>query len=333
MSLLYEDISPKALELGHETAIAIDLKALQKRKAEFVKVPCPACAFDKYTLAYIKYEMTFVICDNCKTQYISPRPTPEILKAHYTNSANYEYWAKYFFPMTAVTRKEKIFAPRAKLVSEISKRYNVGSELLIEVGSGFGFFCEKMKELNVFKKIIGIEPTPHLAQICREQGIEVIESVIEDIKFYSAADVVVSFEVIEHLFEPKAFLENCYNILKPNGFIVLTCPNINGFETQMLGRFSDSVDYEHLNYFLPESLSLLVSRVGFEVVEVKTPGVLDCDIVASRLLDKKKESIVVDPFIKRILLDESRDVRDGFQNFLTASGLSSNMMIIARKPN
>ena len=49
--------------------------------------------------------------------------------------------------------------------------------------------------MNEFKRVVGIEPTPDLAQTCRKKGIEVIESPIEKINFETDQlfDVVVNF--------------------------------------------------------------------------------------------------------------------------------------------
>jgi 2-polyprenyl-3-methyl-5-hydroxy-6-metoxy-1,4-benzoquinol methylase len=328
----YEDINPKDLIADQVTAMLADIGMLKSRQQDFVVVPCPACGSASFTPLYKKYDMQHVACRDCETQYISPRPTPSILREFYTNSKNYEYWAKYIFPQTAEARRRNIFKPRAKLVADLCQQQGAGTGLLVEVGAGYGFFCEELKKLGLFKRVIGVEPTPHLAQICRDKGVEVIEELVENIKFEAPADVVVNFEVIEHLFNPKDFLKACFNLLKPGGYLILTCPNIAGFETQTLKRHSDTIDHEHLNYFSPRSLSDLTKRLGFEVMSCHTPGVLDVDIVYDRLQDTSKEAIQVDPFIRKIVCSSDEKVRDEFQAFLTKNGLSSNMMLIARRP-
>jgi len=40
-------------------------------------------------------------------------------------------------------------------------------------------------------------------------------------------DVVISTETIEHLINPKFFLESIKQLIKPDGIIILTCPNYN----------------------------------------------------------------------------------------------------------
>tara|TARA_B100000315_G_scaffold235618_1_gene250710 strand:- start:87 stop:260 length:174 start_codon:yes stop_codon:yes gene_type:complete len=45
----------------------------------------------------------------------------------------------------------------------------------MEVGAGFGTFCEEIKAKAFFGQIIAIEPIPALAESCREKSLKVIE--------------------------------------------------------------------------------------------------------------------------------------------------------------
>ena len=124
-----------------------------------------------------------------------------------------------------------------------------------------------------FKRVVAVEPTPSLADTCRTRGVEVIQSTIEQARLEHGVDVVVSFEVIEHLFDPAAFVVRCRDVLRSRGLLVLTCPNIQGFDIDVLGPVSPAIDVEHLNYFHPASLSALLVSHGFEVLETSTPGI------------------------------------------------------------
>jgi 2-polyprenyl-3-methyl-5-hydroxy-6-metoxy-1,4-benzoquinol methylase len=171
-----------------------------------------------------------------------------------------------------------------------------------------------------------------LAEICRGKGIEIMEEVIEKVRLPENADVIANFEVIEHLFNPREFMDACFKLLKPGGFFILTCPNIAGFETQTLKQHSDTIDHEHINYFSPSSLSQLAKCLGFEVLKVHTPGVLDVDIVYERLKDTTKAPVTIDPFLRKLVMDSGQETRDAFQQFLTQNALSSNMMMVCRRP-
>lgn len=85
-------------------------------------------------------------------------------------------------------------------------------------------------------------------------------------------DVVVSFEVIEHLLEPRALLRGAQNALVRGGALALSTP-YHGL-VKNLGiaafRFDNhfGVDGEHVRFFTDRALSLLLERSGFEVAEI-----------------------------------------------------------------
>ena len=153
-----------------------------------------------------------------KPLYVAPRPPLNVIHEFYKHSANYEYWNKYIFPASEEARKEKIFKPRVDKVISLCKKFESDTTCIVEVGAGFGTFCEEMQKRNFFKRVIGVEPTPNLATTCRLKNIETIELPIEEVKQTNLCDVLVSFEVIEHLFSPADFLKSAKNLLVQRWF-------------------------------------------------------------------------------------------------------------------
>lgn len=300
-------------------------------KADFVLVGCPACDARQFDPAYEKYGIAFVTCASCATVYANPRPRPEQLADYYSRSENYAYWNQYIFPASEGARRQKIFQPRVRKVRELCERFGIRQDTLLEVGAGFGTFCEELRKTGAFRRIIGVEPTPELAQTCRARGIEVIEARIEDAVIPEPADVVVSFEVIEHLFCPRDFLKKCFELIRPGGVLMLTCPNVRGFDVITLREKSSAVDHEHVNLFHPESLATLLTACGFVVLEKQTPGQLDAELVRKRVL-AGEFSLEGQPFLQRVLIDEWDQVGANFQRFLSDHLLSSNMLLVAQKP-
>lgn len=329
--LRLDDISPSELEKAQAERFVRDVKRLLGYSKKFVHVHCPACSTDKPRKIFEKYSLDFTECKECGTIYINPRPTHEILKIYYSKSENYEYWNKYIFPASEKARRKNIFKPRVERVLDICTKYKVGRDTLLEVGTGFGIFCEEVKKTGVFKNVIGIEPVPELADTCRKKGIEIIEKPVEQVNLKDRKiDVVASFEVIEHLFSPKDFLIKSRSFLLPGGLIVLTCPNARGFDMSLLGSASDAFDAEHLNYFNPASLERLLTECGFEVVEITTPGKLDADYARRKILSGGFD-VTPYRFFKEILIDRWEELGDEFQQFLADNGLSSHMWAVARK--
>ncbi len=327
------DIRPDNLMSEQAVRYAADLAKLLQFSNDFVAVDCPACGGDESVPEFDKAGINYVTCTDCRTLFTNPRPKPEHLKEYYENSENYQYWAKHVFPASEDARRERIFRPRVRRILELLARFNVDTDVLVEVGPGFGTFCEEMSLTGGFNEIIAIEPTPELAESCRKRGIEVIEMPVEEVDAsrLPAVSVVASFEAIEHLFDPLEFVRACYSLLSPGGLLVVTCPNGAGFEVSELRELSGTVDAEHLNYFNPASLSRLVGRAGFETVEVSTPGRLDAELVRKHALDGSWQSDR-SPFLKAVLVEEWDRLGQNFQDFLVQSNMSSHMWLVARKP-
>jgi SAM-dependent methyltransferase len=323
------DIRPDHLLKGQNESVEADLGRMLEHKSEFIYVTCPACGEDKSRPAFDKKGINYVVCENCETMYVNPRPTPEILETYYATSENYAYWNKHIFPASEEVRREKIFRPRAERVAEFCSRYGMPEKNLLEVGAGFGTFCQEVINLGIFETVYAVEPTPDLAETCRKRGLNVIEKPIEKVTGLENIGVIASFEAIEHLFSPADFVQQCSRILPTGGLFILSCPSGKGFDVVVMKGVSDTVDHEHLNYFHPESLSHLVNRFGFEVLEVQTPGKLDAELVRKKVL--AGEFDLQEPFLRQVLIDEWERVGGEFQNFLADNGLSSHMWLVARK--
>ena len=326
------DIRPEKFDGEHEKVVKEDISMLQKRRTEFVESNCPACDNNNSTNEFLKNEFNYERCNHCQTTYTNPRPSPEILKWFYQNSKNYEFWNNVMYPASEESRRKNIILPRVNKTLELCQKYENKMGSLLEVGAGFGSFCSEIQSTKNFERIVAIEPTPELASTCRKKEIETIESSIEDIDFTSEKfDVVVNFEVIEHLFSPKEFLLQIKNILNEKGLLILSCPNGMGFDIRLLKNKSNTIDHEHLNYFNPFSMSLLLRNCGYRVLETFTPGKLDAELVRKKILSGDFVLEKEDEFIKHVLIDKWKEMGNDFQQFLVKNAMSSNMWAVAQK--
>lgn len=326
-------IRPPEAMRGQRIALLTDIGRLLSKRKEFVDVDCPACGSNSSTRMFEKFGIDYEECHECRTLFVTTRPSPAVLKWFYHGSENYAYWNEHIFPASEQARRERIMVPRVDKVLELCQKHRVNMDSLLEVGAGFGTFCEELKSRGYFKRVVAVEPTPDLATTCTDKGIETIQKPIEEITFSNASEfsVVVSFEVIEHLFSPREFVNSIFQLLHPGGLLVLSCPNGQGFDIQTLGPLSNSVDHEHINYFNPKSLPILLTACGYEVLETFTPGKLDAELVRNKVLEGAFD-LGGQPFLKRVLLDEWEQLGDSFQQYLVDQGLSSNMWVIARRP-
>jgi 2-polyprenyl-3-methyl-5-hydroxy-6-metoxy-1,4-benzoquinol methylase/ribosomal protein S27E len=325
-----EDIRPDDLMREEAKLHTEDVARLFAYRNKFVNIPCPACESDNYHFSFEKGGFTFVTCEKCDTLFINPRPSFEALEDFYTTSKSIKYWNDKIFPISEDSRRSNIFAPRAKRIVELCKKLNIATKILLDVGAGFGTFCEEVNKFNVFNKVIAIELSSELAATCRQKGIATIESSIEKVGINDAS-VITNFELIEHLYWPKDFLFACKRALPKGGLFIITTPNIKGFDLLTLGKLSDNIDGpHHLNYFNPQSLGYLLESCGFEIVEILTPGKLDAEIVRKKILNGEL-NISTCPFLRYILIEQWENVGGAFQDFLAQNKLSSHLWVTARR--
>lgn len=330
MELTEAEIRPRAFWAQQKALFEKDVERLMAGSLHFTEQPCPACASDKFRVAFSKYGMRFTRCNQCRTVFSNPRPSEEAMRNYYLHSENYKFWASKIYPATEAIRREKIFRPRVQALLALCARFGTPCGDLLEIGPGFGTFCEEAISSGAFQRVRAVEPTPELAESLRNKKIQVDERFIEDISEEHVADLVVAYEVVEHLVDPGSFVRNAMRLLRPGGLLVLTAPNCDGLETLVLQEHSPAVDVEHLTLFNPRSLSLLLESAGFEVVEVSTPGLLDLDIVANRLA-QSEELTSANPFFDYVSNHAEETARRALQELVTTQGLSSNLQVVGRR--
>lgn len=299
------------------------------QEAKRVAIKCPACG-NQGSKLFNKVGFDYDECNTCKSIYVSPRPEKEAFDKYYTDSPSTEYWATTFYKVTEAARREKLWKPKALLIKDRIEKYqqNQKVEFIIDIGGGYGVFDEEIGLLMNIKPII-IEPSVHLAAICREKKLSVIEKFMEDIaedELPEGRKCYVSFELFEHLHDPTLFLKTVYNSMRKNDLFIFTTLSSMGLDIQILKEHSKALSPpHHLNFMNPKSVSLLLSKIGFDVLETITPGKLDIDI----LLNNKQ--FITDSCWKNILEYSSKGELEQMQQFIANSGLSSHMMITCTK--
>ena len=324
-----ESVRPAALEAEARRLFEDDVRRLLLRRHEFVSVDCPACEIGGAVPQFEKSGFEFHECSACGTLFVTPRPTSDQLAQYYGEGACGRFWNRHVFPASASVRKELIFRVRVELVAGAIGRAPVGT--LVDVGAGFGWFASMCRQAGLARRVIAVEPNPELAASCREEeGVEVIQAPIERAYEILDADVVTCFELIEHTFDPRAFLDACHRRLRPGGLFVCTTPNWSGFDVALLRERSDNVTGpNHLQLFTPDSLGRALQRAGFREIEMSTPGRLDVDILRNKMLAGIFRPSEL-PFFGQLICEGSKELRRELQAWLGRHRLSSSLMAVAR---
>ncbi|MFA7160332.1 MAG: class I SAM-dependent methyltransferase, partial [Kiritimatiellia bacterium] len=84
-------------------------------------------------------------------------------------------------------------------------------------------------------------------------------------------DAVVMSDIIEHLSDPRGTLAEAARILKPDGILCVSTPDINSLASRLLKARWWGVNMAHIFYFSRRSLEAMLNSAGFYTAQCPQP--------------------------------------------------------------
>ncbi|MCC5616915.1 class I SAM-dependent methyltransferase [Nostoc sp. CHAB 5836] len=173
--------------------------------------------------------------------------------------------------------KEELFPNCQKILTQFSKSViSYKPKRILDIGCGNGHLCKILSDNGI--ECVGIEPS--------SDGINQAKKLVPNSKFYVMScydnpleaelgkfDVIVSTEVIEHLYFPQKLFEFAKYNLKPDGMFLLSTPDYGSYWKNLLLSVTNRWDIHHaplwdgghIKFWSKKTLSKLVAREGFVV--------------------------------------------------------------------
>ncbi len=168
---------------------------------------------------------------------------------------------------------------------------------VLEAGSGEGYGADMIA--GVATKVIGLDyDASAVAHVrARYPRVEMIQGNLAALPLDDASvDVVVNFQVIEHLWDQSQFLRECLRVLRPGGELLISTPNRITFSP---GRDTPLNPF-HTRELNADELTELLVDAGFEVALMT--GVHHGATL--KALDAKHGGSFIDAQIERALAGE-----------------------------
>ncbi|KIH75855.1 Ubiquinone/menaquinone biosynthesis C-methylase UbiE [Geoalkalibacter ferrihydriticus] len=155
------------------------------------------------------------------------------------------------------------------------RRYVKSGDRVLDVGCGRGLVLDKLK--NIGCDVVGTELSEHSSKYAREiLGIDILRKNLEECSFESGSfDCVTMFHSLEHLYDPLGALREVHRILKPNGRALVEVPRFDSIYSSIFKDKWFHLDVpRHLYHFEDKTLSGMLKKAGFEVVDIKKYAIM-----------------------------------------------------------
>lgn len=138
---------------------------------------------------------------------------------------------------------------------------------LLEIGAYYGGFLTLAKKAGY--QVTGIEPSAHAAAYCRSQGLNVHNAMAEQWKNLGEKyDIIVFWDVLEHIADPQSFFRSLKPWLKPGGEVFFATLDVKGIVPRLMGRHWPWFMTMHVNYYSKKTIRRLMKENGLTVSQI-----------------------------------------------------------------
>ncbi|MCI0363140.1 MAG: class I SAM-dependent methyltransferase [Phycisphaerales bacterium] len=184
---------------------------------------CPACGGSPTGDRVQAVGFDICRCSRCGLRYVPAAQLPKSVDYNdlYQPAGDYAHHVEEVQGLKSGLRPRPLRARRMAL--EIIKRLNPTS--LLEVGCGVGNFLAHIRDSGI--RAYGIDVSANAIELARQHlDCPLVCGVLDDHVFDGEQfDVICSWEVLEHVPDPKSFTASIFRRLNPGGAFFLSTPN------------------------------------------------------------------------------------------------------------
>jgi len=153
---------------------------------------------------------------------------------------------------------------------------------ILDIGCGNGAMLAEIRKLGSFR-LCGVESSESAVRLARSQGFDVrladastdLVTLFEQHSF----DLVVSVEVIEHVYDPRGLLRQAHALLRPKGRLLLTTPYHGYFKNLLIAvlgkgdaHYNPLWDCGHIKFWSRKTLSAALEETGYQSIQFYGAG-------------------------------------------------------------
>ncbi len=221
---------------------------------------------------------------------MNPLPLAKELIGHFYSKES-GYHSKLAKNLQEIKKNNKKFT---KIIDALTHLEATGNLLDVGCANGEFLFLAKKHGFNSY----GVEANTYTADIAMSNGLNVFNGTLEEKNFEdNYFSVIYLGDIIEHVVDPVALLKECKRILKKEGIIVISTPNMDCFWVKVTQVICDWFKFPwsvllppyHVYLFSESNFKKLMRKFNFKILEIKYDNVsLRHELGATGLLPKLK---------------------------------------------
>ncbi|MDX2149924.1 MAG: class I SAM-dependent methyltransferase [Bryobacteraceae bacterium] len=207
-------------------------------------------------------------CTSCRLIRLYPTPPAHELHTYYPSN----YW--YTPDEDAVDRlaeRYRRFVLRDHVAFVRAALEQAPKEgLLVDVGCGGGLFLQEIGDTGHAR--VGLDFALGAASVAwHKKNVPAVCAALPQAPLRpESCAAITMFHVLEHLYEPAAYLQSAHQLLHPDGRLIVQVPNAACWQFLLFGEHWNGMDVpRHLIDFRSRDLEALLDHCGFEVLRRK----------------------------------------------------------------
>ena len=206
------------------------------------------------------------LCTTCDHGILDSHISAEDLKKFYAT----EYRKVGTPTLSTTSNPAELFKMYSQFQADrlhLLKPYLTKRARVLEVGCSAGMFLFPVKKL--VKEVVGIDFDRASAEYaakkcrCKVYTTDIKETPLKK-KYF---DVIVAFQTLEHVKDPKQFIDDLREYLAPGGVIAIEVPNLHDSLAHVFDlphHYQFYYHASHLWYFTEKSLEKVMGQTGFK---------------------------------------------------------------------
>lgn len=295
---------------------------------------CPVCDSPAHDGLLQKQTLALVRCKGCSMVFASP------VDEGWGTGAFYAQLGEPFYLSPDKLQSDYSpvrFARELKLFRRFCREGSV-----LDIGCSTGAFLYQLKaQFPGIYEVSGIDVAGPALDHAGQKGIRVLREPFLEADFKGQSFSAVTFwAVIEHLIDPRAFLDRAASLIQPSGYCFILVPNYRSLVVRSLGAKYRYIFPQHVNYFTAATLSKLVeaepslrvihtASMHFNPIVIlqdwRSRGAFVSDEERAKLL-KRTTRYKQNPLLKPVKAGLA-----AIESLLGAMNLADNIVLVARR--